>query len=109
MSVSAKEISALGQLGNEGIWELGGRELKVTNLDKVLFAGRGDDPEPVTKRDLIRYFALIAPVMLPASRGAPAQPPPLSERRRSARVLAEEHPEGAGAAVAADLAGNRRR
>jgi len=65
VSVSAKEISALDQLGNEGIWELGGRELKVTNLDKVLFAGRADDPEPVTKRDLIRFFALIAPVMLP--------------------------------------------
>jgi bifunctional non-homologous end joining protein LigD len=59
------ELAALDALGAEGIWQVGGRELKVTNLDKVIFAGRDDDPEPVTKRDLIRYFALIAPAMLP--------------------------------------------
>ena len=59
------EMAALDALGNEGLWIVGGRELKVTNLDKVLFPGREDDPAPVTKRDLIRYFALIAPVMLP--------------------------------------------
>jgi bifunctional non-homologous end joining protein LigD len=41
-----------------------GRELKLTNLDKVLFPGRDPEP-PVTKRDLIRYHALIAPFMLP--------------------------------------------
>jgi bifunctional non-homologous end joining protein LigD len=41
-----------------------GRELKVTNLDKVLFPARPGE-EPVTKRDLLRYVALIAPTTLP--------------------------------------------
>ncbi|GAA0530922.1 ATP-dependent DNA ligase [Saccharopolyspora subtropica] len=58
------ELAALDKLGKKGSWELGGRKLALTNLDKVLFPPRGDEP-PVTKRDLIRYHALIAPVMLP--------------------------------------------
>jgi bifunctional non-homologous end joining protein LigD len=36
----------------------------VTNLDKVLFPPRGDEP-PITKRDLLRYSAQIAPILLP--------------------------------------------
>jgi bifunctional non-homologous end joining protein LigD len=59
------EVAALDGLGAEGTWSVGGHELKLTNLDKVIFDGRDDDPRPVTKRDLVRYFALIAPVMLP--------------------------------------------
>ena len=47
----------------DGVWSVGGFELKLTNLDKVIFPPR--DEGPVTKRDLIRYFALIAPTMLP--------------------------------------------
>jgi bifunctional non-homologous end joining protein LigD len=62
----------------EGLWEIGGRELKLTNLDKVLFPPKpgdperdgsrpkhGADPSPVTKRELVAYFATIAPAMLP--------------------------------------------
>ena len=41
-------------------WRVGGNELKLTNLDKPLFEA---DP-PITKRELIRYFARIAPTML---------------------------------------------
>jgi bifunctional non-homologous end joining protein LigD len=41
-----------------------GRELRVTNLDKVLFPARPGE-EPVTKRDLLRYTAQIAPTLLP--------------------------------------------
>jgi bifunctional non-homologous end joining protein LigD len=41
-----------------------GRELRVTNLDKVLFPARGRS-RPVTKRELVRYAAQIAPVALP--------------------------------------------
>ncbi len=41
-----------------------GRELKVTNLDKVLFPARPGEG-PVTKRDLVRYAAQIAPTLLP--------------------------------------------
>ncbi|HEV3401787.1 MAG TPA: non-homologous end-joining DNA ligase [Acidimicrobiales bacterium] len=58
------ELAALDALGRGGLWALQGRELKLTNLDKVLFPPRGDEP-PVTKRDLVRYHARIAPFMLP--------------------------------------------
>ena len=64
-SAAPAEIAALDALGNEGTWSVGGNELKLTNLDKALFDGRDDDPRPVTKRDLIRYFALVSPVLLP--------------------------------------------
>ncbi len=57
----ADELDALERLGKEGTWRVGGHDLKLTNLDKVLFAA---DP-PVTKRELIGYFARIAPTMLP--------------------------------------------
>ena len=59
-----EELAALDELGTKGKWRLQGRELALTNLDKVLFPGR-DGEEPVTKRDLIRYHAVIAPTMLP--------------------------------------------
>ena len=64
---TAEELAALERLGKEGSWTVGGVELKLTNLDKVLFppASTPPDDQPVVKRDLIRYFALIAPAMLP--------------------------------------------
>jgi bifunctional non-homologous end joining protein LigD len=57
------ELAALDAMTKDGVWSVGGFELKLTNLDKVIFPPRDD--APVTKRDLIRYFALIAPTMLP--------------------------------------------
>ncbi len=71
---AADELSALEALGSEGTWTVGGRELRVTNLDKVLVPGRADG-EPVTKRDLLRYQLLIAPTILPylADRGVTVQ------------------------------------
>lgn len=59
-----EEIEALDSLGQSGRWSVQGHELKLTNLDKVLFPGRPGEP-PVTKRDLIRYYTTVAPVMLP--------------------------------------------
>ncbi|MGP4020673.1 non-homologous end-joining DNA ligase [Saccharopolyspora sp. 5N708] len=58
-----EELAALDRLGQKGRWRLDGRDLALTNLDKVLFPARDGEP-PVTKRDLIRYHAQIAPVML---------------------------------------------
>lgn len=58
------QLAALDALGSSSGWEVFGRTLKVTNLDKVLFPGR-EGEEPLTKRDLIRYAAQIAPVSLP--------------------------------------------
>jgi bifunctional non-homologous end joining protein LigD len=57
-------IAALDAMDGNGPWEVFGRELRVTNLDKVLFPARDGEP-PVTKRDLIRYAAQIAPTLLP--------------------------------------------
>jgi len=64
--VTEAELAALGAMKGEGTWQVAGQELKLTNLDKVLFPPRDGVDEPaLTKRDLIRYFARIAPVMLP--------------------------------------------
>ncbi|MDQ0380417.1 non-homologous end-joining DNA ligase LigD [Amycolatopsis thermophila] len=64
------ELAALDDLGKSGTWTVAGRTLKLTNLDKVLFPGTGREP-PVTKRELIRYSARIAPFMLPYLAGRP--------------------------------------
>ncbi len=78
-AATPEDLAALDALGSEGRWPVGGQELRLTNLDKALFPGRPAAPHPVgaaahdrspgeppiTKRDLIRYFALIAPTMLP--------------------------------------------
>jgi bifunctional non-homologous end joining protein LigD len=58
-------IDALASLGSEGVWEVFGRDVRVTNLDKVLFPGH----PPVTKRELLAYAARIAPVALPYLEG----------------------------------------
>lgn len=62
------ELGALDELGSGGTWEVFGRRLRVTNLDKVLFPGRADEV-PVTKRELVRYAARVAPIALPYLRG----------------------------------------
>jgi len=66
------EIAVLDALPSRGgTWLVGGREIALTNLDKVLAPGRpgapGATPDepPVAKRDLVRYMTLVAPVMLP--------------------------------------------
>lgn len=62
--VSADELAELDGLGSGGTWHVFDRELRVTNLDKVLFPPRPHE-QPVTKRDLVRYSAQIAPTLLP--------------------------------------------
>ena len=67
------ELAALDAMpGRGGTWEVGGREIALTNLDKVLApaaadarAGAVTADAPVTKRDLVRYLVQIAPVLLP--------------------------------------------
>jgi bifunctional non-homologous end joining protein LigD len=63
-----EELSALDDLGSGGTWEVFGRRLRLTNLEKVLFPARPGEA-PVTKRELIRYTARIAPVVLPYLQG----------------------------------------
>ncbi len=59
------ELEALDQLGTEGLWHVGGHDLKLTNLDKVLFPGKEKGDPDITKRELIRYFARIGGAILP--------------------------------------------
>jgi bifunctional non-homologous end joining protein LigD len=61
---TAAELKAIDALGDNGEWEFQDQTLKLTNLNKVLFPGR-DGEDPVTKRELIRYYSTIAPVILP--------------------------------------------
>jgi bifunctional non-homologous end joining protein LigD len=68
---SQDELDALAGLGSNGTWEVYGRALRLTNLDKELFPGRPDAPDGVTKRELIGYAASIAPVILPYLAGRP--------------------------------------
>ena len=67
---AADELAALDDLGAAGPWEVFGRQLRLTNLDKELFPPRPGEPA-VTKRDFIRYAAQIAPVILPYLKGRP--------------------------------------
>ena len=65
-AVTRAELEALDALGKGGTWSVGGREVNLTNLDKVLFPASG-----LTKRDLVRYYTTIAPVILPYLRDRP--------------------------------------
>jgi bifunctional non-homologous end joining protein LigD len=62
--LSDEELAALEELGSGGSWDVFGRRLRLTNLDKEMFPGRDGEP-PVSKRELIKYSAQIAPVILP--------------------------------------------
>ncbi len=68
--VSRDELDALDALKPAGgSWDVFGRTLKVTNLDKVLFPARSKKEKPVTKRELLRYTAQVAPTTLPYLQG----------------------------------------
>jgi bifunctional non-homologous end joining protein LigD len=64
------ELAALDGIRSGGRWTVGGRDVKLTNLDKVLFPGRGGEP-PVTKRELVRHYVTVAPLLLPYLAGRP--------------------------------------
>ena len=63
------ELAALEALGSAGTWTVAGQDVALTNLDKVLFPGAAGPP--VTKRDLVRFHARVAPFLLPYLAGRP--------------------------------------
>ena len=67
---SGGELAALDALGSGGTWDVLGRRLRLTNLDKELFPARPGE-QPVTKREFIAYAGRIAPVILPYLAGRP--------------------------------------
>jgi bifunctional non-homologous end joining protein LigD len=67
---SRAELKALAEMEREGHWQVAGHEVRVTNLDKVLFPAEGELPA-YTKRDLLRYYVTVGPTLIPhlAGRG----------------------------------------
>jgi len=71
---TSADLEALETLERDGTWLVAGRELRVTNLDKVLFPGR-EGGRDLTKRDLLRYQLQVADALIPhlAGRGVTVQ------------------------------------
>jgi bifunctional non-homologous end joining protein LigD len=61
-----RAIQALDALDKAGEWQVGEETVRVTNLDKVIFPGdpHSDGPD-LTKRDLLRHYVAVAPVLVP--------------------------------------------
>jgi bifunctional non-homologous end joining protein LigD len=59
-------LATLRTLKGNAHWEIGGRTLPLTNLDKVLWPADG-----LKKRDMIEYYVRMAPYMLPYLRDRP--------------------------------------
>ncbi len=73
---SAAELAALETIADGERWLVGGHEVRLTNLGKVIIEGdRARGLAAVTKRDLVRHYCTAAPVLLPylAGRGTTVQ------------------------------------
>ena len=68
---------------NEQLVRVGGRRLRVTNLDKVLYPETG-----TTKGEVIDYYTRIAPLLIPHVIGRP-----VTRKRWVEGVGTDEHPE----------------
>jgi bifunctional non-homologous end joining protein LigD len=55
---------------DEFVLDIGGAQLKVTNLNKIFWPATKEHP-PRTKRDMIRYYARVAPYLLPHLKDRP--------------------------------------
>jgi bifunctional non-homologous end joining protein LigD len=70
VAATPAEMAALDAMDRDGPWQVAGHELRLTNLDKVLFPAVGEHAA-LTKRDLIRHYVSIGPILVPylAGRG----------------------------------------
>jgi bifunctional non-homologous end joining protein LigD len=57
---TSAELAALEAIARNGDWEIGGRVVHLTNLGKMLFP-----EDKFSKRDLVRYYCEVAPVLIP--------------------------------------------
>jgi len=62
--VDGEAVAQLDELEATGSLSVDGVDVRVTNLDKVLFPAR-EGEEPVTKRDLLRYHLTAGATMIP--------------------------------------------
>jgi len=61
---TADELDALDALGVKDV-DVPGARAHATNLNRSCSPAREKGEAPVTKRELVRYFASIAPTLLP--------------------------------------------
>ena len=64
------ELKQLAAIPVKGEWTVGGQRTLLTNLDKVIMPGCDGEP-PITKREIIAYYAQIAPWITPYLSGRP--------------------------------------
>ena len=60
-----ESLVRLAAMDRDGPWDIGGRTLRLTNLDKPLW------PEGITKRDMIAYYVRLSPLLLRHLRDRP--------------------------------------
>ena len=65
------ELAALDALGNGGMWSFGGREREADQPRQGAVPGDERRSAALTKRDLIRHDATLAPAILPYLAGRP--------------------------------------
>ena len=70
LGATAEELDQLDAMGEKGPWSVAGQVVTLTNLDKVIMPGRRGEA-PVTKREIVRYYAQIAPWLTPYLAGRP--------------------------------------
>lgn len=72
------ELASLDALGAAGTWSIGGHDVRLAGLDDQVLHGRGKG-RALTRRDLVRYHATMAPALLGYLAGRPLD---LAERVR---------------------------
>ena len=70
-AATAAELAALRKLpAAKSDWTVAGVTQQITNLDKILIPGRGK-AKPISKREIIAYYATVAPWMTMGLAGHP--------------------------------------
>lgn len=83
MADAAEKGRPVRGAANDQLVSIGGRRLRITNLDKVLYPETG-----TTKGEVIDYYTRIGPTMIPHVIGRP-----VTRKRWPDGVGTEEHPE----------------
>jgi bifunctional non-homologous end joining protein LigD len=96
---SAAELDALDALGAAGSWDFDERTLRLTDLDKEQLPERGRG-RAITRRQLVRYYATVAPLLLPHVHDRPLAARGL--RTKAPKWVTSRRDRGRGSYVVAD-------